>query len=58
MPLGENDKAFQRLERPYTERAAMLPLASIDPLFNPLRADPRCLQLLRRGASPVKHPIV
>ena len=50
--LGEKETAFRWLERAYRERASMMPMASIDPLFNPLRTDSRFEQLLRRVGLP------
>jgi TolB-like protein/tetratricopeptide (TPR) repeat protein len=50
--LGENEKAFRWLEQAYKERATMMPMASIDPLFNPLRTDSRFQRLLRRVGLP------
>ncbi len=48
--LGENDKAFEWLEKAYEDRSLGGPLSSIkvDPFFDPLRSDPRFQDLLRR----------
>ena len=44
--LGEKDKAFEWLEKSYEERRAVDLKA--DPAFDPLRSDPRWIDLLRR----------
>ncbi|HEX9764599.1 MAG TPA: tetratricopeptide repeat protein, partial [Candidatus Acidoferrales bacterium] len=46
--LGENDRAFDWLERAYQERSCWLPFIKLNPLFDGLRSDPRYGDLLRR----------
>jgi serine/threonine protein kinase/tetratricopeptide (TPR) repeat protein len=49
--LGDKDKIFQWLETAYAERsiAGTLPgMIKVDPVFDPLRSDPRFADLLRR----------
>jgi serine/threonine-protein kinase len=45
--LGELDQAFAWLERARQERSGLLLYARVDPLFDPLRGDPRFDSLLR-----------
>jgi tetratricopeptide (TPR) repeat protein len=46
--LGDLDRAFWWLERGYRERDLRPPLLQADPVFDPLRRDPRFADLLRR----------
>ena len=46
--LGDRDRAFEYLERCYTERAPQLFWLPVVPAFHPLREDPRFDELLRR----------
>jgi tetratricopeptide (TPR) repeat protein len=49
--LGEKDKAFEWLEKSYEERYVIGEGAAdikVDPVFDPLRSDPRFADLLRR----------
>jgi TolB-like protein/Tfp pilus assembly protein PilF len=44
--LGEKDKAFEWLEKSYEERS--IGAIKVNPVFDPLRSDPRFADLLRR----------
>jgi tetratricopeptide (TPR) repeat protein len=44
--LGDKDKAFEWLEKAYEE--GFLYNAKVDPIYDPLRSDPRFTDLLRR----------
>jgi serine/threonine-protein kinase len=46
--LGEHDQAFGWLEQSHVDRAQMMSELNAEPLFDPLRADPRFADLLRR----------
>jgi tetratricopeptide (TPR) repeat protein len=50
--LGDNDKAFEELERSFEERDCYLGRLSVDPFFDPLRADPRFKDLIKRMNLP------
>ncbi len=48
--LGEKEKAFEWLEKAYEDRSIGSTFARIkvDPIYDPLRSDPRFADLLRR----------
>jgi serine/threonine protein kinase/Flp pilus assembly protein TadD len=46
--LGEKGKAFDSLDKAYQDRSDWMIFLKTDPLFDPLRADPRFGDLLRR----------
>jgi len=46
--LGEPDQAFAWLEKAYAERDPYLTLLNADPVYDPLRADPRFRALLKK----------
>jgi serine/threonine-protein kinase len=46
--LGEKDHAFEWLEKANTERVGLLYFLNVEPLWDPLRDDPRFQDLLRR----------
>jgi hypothetical protein len=45
--LGENDKAFEWLQKAYEEEHCIIAI-KVDPVYDPLRSDPRFADLLRR----------
>ena len=49
---GENSRALDWLELGFEEHAAGMPYLSADPLYDPLRDDPRFQVLLRRMNLP------
>jgi TolB-like protein/DNA-binding winged helix-turn-helix (wHTH) protein/Tfp pilus assembly protein PilF len=52
MALGEPDKALAELEDAFESRAGwILPFLNVDPVFDPLRADPKFRDLVARIAS-------
>lgn len=51
--LGDKDRAFEWLNKAYDERSAQLVYLKINPMFYPLRDDPRYADLVRRiGLDP------
>jgi TolB-like protein/DNA-binding winged helix-turn-helix (wHTH) protein/tetratricopeptide (TPR) repeat protein len=46
--LGDNEQALAWLERAYQEQANMLQLIKVHPYFDPLRGDPRFVDLVHR----------
>ena len=50
--LDDYDRAFAWLERAHAERDFLLVMPRVEPLFDPLRHDPRFAVLLQRMALP------
>jgi eukaryotic-like serine/threonine-protein kinase len=50
--LGEKEVAFQSLDRAYQDQSPNLPKLKMDPIFDPLRSDPRFQALLDRMKFP------
>lgn len=51
--LGESDRAFEYLERAFEARPTGLLSLKVDPVYDPLRSDPRFDDLVRRmGFTP------
>ncbi len=46
--LGENDQAFVWLEQAYKEQSNILQFLKVHPYFDPIRSDPRFLDLVHR----------
>jgi pentatricopeptide repeat protein len=46
--LAETDQAFAWLERAYQEHSIIMQVLKVDPLFDPIRRDPRFVDLVRR----------
>ena len=46
--LGETDEAFRLLELTYQERVDRLVYLNVDPMADPLRSDPRFVQLMAK----------
>jgi TolB-like protein len=46
--MGEKDRAFEFLDKAYNERSSWLVELRVDPIWDPLRSDPRYADLLRR----------
>ena len=51
--LGKTDEAMLWLERAFDERSDFLIYLAVDPIFDPLRSDPRFSRLVRRVGLPV-----
>ncbi|MEJ7863044.1 MAG: winged helix-turn-helix domain-containing protein [Pyrinomonadaceae bacterium] len=50
--FGERDKAFELLEKGYSERSGLLVWLKVSPEFDNLRSDPRFTDLMRRVGLP------
>jgi len=50
--LGEKDEFFAWLQKAYEDRSAWLPCLKVDPVYDPVRSDPRFQDLLRRIGLP------
>jgi serine/threonine protein kinase/tetratricopeptide (TPR) repeat protein len=50
--LGENDQAFDWLQRAYEDRSAWLVNLKVDPFFDPVRSDQKFTDLVRRVGLP------
>ena len=46
--LGDNDGAFNLLDKAYKERDVQMTSLKVDPCYDPIRADPRFAQMLNR----------
>ena len=46
--LGDTEAAFRALEQAYTERSNILQFLKVHPYFDPIRSDPRFVELVRR----------
>jgi len=46
--LGNLEQAFELMEKSYRERAGLLVFLKVEPIFDPLRSDPRFTDLLER----------
>jgi TolB-like protein/Flp pilus assembly protein TadD len=48
LALGDRDRAFKHLEQDFEQRDPELPYANADPVFDPVRNDPRFIALMRK----------
>jgi hypothetical protein len=55
MALGDSDEALRLLERADTERSWGVLWLQINPLFDPVRTDPRFAALVRRIGLPERN---
>jgi eukaryotic-like serine/threonine-protein kinase len=62
--LGEKDQAFEWLQKAYQDRSAWLVYLRVDPYFDPVRSDPRFIDLVRRinfpddaSSGPIRAPV-
>jgi hypothetical protein len=46
--LGENDHAFEYLQKAYEQGSFYMSFLKVDPELDPLRSDPRFTELLRK----------
>ncbi len=46
--LGDNDKALEQLNKAYEDRAGWIIYLKVEPILDPLRSDPRFVDLVRR----------
>ena len=53
--LGERDKAFALLDKAYDRRDFLLVLLNAEPMFDPLRSDPRFRELTQRVGLRIDH---
>jgi TolB-like protein/DNA-binding winged helix-turn-helix (wHTH) protein/tetratricopeptide (TPR) repeat protein len=54
--LGEIDAAFRWLDVAFEQRSPWIPTIHFDPILDPLRADPRLAELVRRAGLPTGPP--
>lgn len=50
--LGEHERAISWIERAFRERAIRALYLAVDPAFDPVRSDPRCLRLIEEAQRP------
>ncbi|MFI5058782.1 MAG: winged helix-turn-helix domain-containing tetratricopeptide repeat protein [Candidatus Acidiferrales bacterium] len=50
--MGNKDEALVQLQKAYSERSNALTALKVDPIYDPLRSDPRFKELMRRLAFP------
>jgi len=50
--LGDKENAFEYLEKAYQERAGWMTFLKVDPIWDPIRSDPRFDTLLRKMKLP------
>ncbi len=46
--LGDNDNAISWLEKAYEEHSSSLIFLNIPPIYDPLRSDPRFIELVKK----------
>jgi tetratricopeptide (TPR) repeat protein len=46
--LGDKDRALEQLNKAYEDRAGFIIYLNVEPLFDPLRSDPRFAELVRK----------
>lgn len=47
--LGDKDRAFEWLEKAYSQHSNVITMLKVDPIYDPLRDDPRFTNLMRRA---------
>ena len=50
--LGDRDRAFAAMEQAMQERSVIFVLMNGDPMWDPIRSDPRFADLVRRVGLP------
>ncbi len=50
--MGDKNRAIEQLNRAYDDRAGWLIYLNVEPVFDPLRSDPRFTELVSRMKFP------